>query len=195
MLIVLLLALTTNAALADQSRPMDTLRRGVEKGLGILNDPRYSDGSNKEEQHRKLEAIVERLFDFREFSRRVLASNWDGLSAAQKDEFVAVFTDFLSRFYVGRLQERYRDESVLYLGQTVESPVKAMVNVAVVWQGQQVPVDLRMIRREGRWKVYDIQVVGIGAVIFYRAQFNSLLRKETLAQVIGRIKDHTREIE
>jgi phospholipid transport system substrate-binding protein len=52
-----------------------------------------------------------------------------------------------------------------------------------------------MIKRKGQWKVYDIQFLGISAVRNYRAQFKSLLRKETPDQVIERIRERIRKIE
>jgi phospholipid transport system substrate-binding protein len=52
-----------------------------------------------------------------------------------------------------------------------------------------------MINRNGMWKVYEIQVLGISAVSFYRAQFSSLLRRESPDQVIDRIRQRIRKIE
>jgi len=81
------------------------------------------------------------------------------------------------------------------VGQEMKLAARALVNIEVVWRGQEIPVDLWMIKREGLWKVYDIQVLGISAVRNYRAQFKSLLSKETPAQVIQRIKEKIREID
>ena len=105
------------------------------------------------------------------------------------------FTEFLGKFYMGKVQEKYRDERLNYVGQEMKSATQALVNIEVVWRGQEIPVDLWMIKREGMWKIYDIQVLGISAVRNYRAQFKSLLSKETPAQVIQRIKDKIREID
>jgi phospholipid transport system substrate-binding protein len=71
----------------------------------------------------------------------------------------------------------------------------SLVRIEVVWKAQEIPVDLRMIKRKGQWKVYDIQVLGISAVRNYRAQFRSLLSKETPAQVIERMKMKTEQLE
>ena len=65
------------------------------------------------------------------------------------------------------------------MGEELKTPTRALVNIQVVWKGQKVPVDLRMIKRKGLWKVYDIQFLGISAVRNYRAQFQFILRKET----------------
>lgn len=190
-----LLVLAAIPALADGDQPIEALRKGVEEGLRILNNPEFSDADRKEAQQHELRIILEQLFDFREFSRRVLASNWKDFTPSQKDEFVRVFTEFLGKFYMGKVQEKYRDERLNYVGQEMKSATRALVNIEVVWRGQEIPVDLWMIKREGMWKIYDIQVLGISAVRNYRAQFKSLLSKETPAQVIQRIKDKIREID
>ena len=195
LLIGCLLFLTAIPALANGDQPIEALKKGVEEGLRILNNPEFSDADRKDAQQHELRIILERLFDFREFSRRVLASNWKNFTPSQREEFVRVLTEFLGKFYMAKVQEKYRDEKLNYVGQEMKSATRALVNVEVVWRGQKIPVDLWMIKREGRWKVFDIRVLGIGAVSNYRAQFKSLLRKETPAQVIQRIKEKIREID
>jgi len=195
LLVGCLLVLTAIPALAGGEQPIEALRKGVEEGLRILNNPEFSDADRKEAQQHELRIILEQLFDFREFSRRVLASNWKNFTPSQRDEFVRVFTEFLGKFYMGKAQEKYRDDRLNYVGQEMKSATQALVNIEVVWRGQEIPVALWMIKREGKWKVYDIQVLGISAVRNYRAQFKSLLSKETPAQVIQRIKDKIREID
>lgn len=195
LLVFCLLLLTSVPALSQNLSPLETVRRGVENGLLILNDPGLKTPHRYDEKQQKLRTILEQLFDFEVFSRRVLASRWKDFTPSQQVIFVNVFTEFLSRYYIGHLLERYRDEKVLYLNQTLSSPARALVNVAVVWRGRQVPVDLPMINREGTWKIYEIQVLGISAVSFYRAQLKYLLGKEPPARVIDRIRQRIDHLE
>jgi phospholipid transport system substrate-binding protein len=194
-LIGCLLALTAISSLADGDQPIEALQKGVEEGFRILQDPEFNHADRKDTQQQKLGKILEQLFDFREFSRRVLASNWKDFTPSQREEFVRVFTEFLSKFYLGKLQEKYKDETLIYVGQELKSATRALVNIKVVWKGQKIPVDLRMIKRKGLWKVYDIQFMGISAVRNYRAQFQFILRKETPGQVIERLKQKIEQIE
>jgi phospholipid transport system substrate-binding protein len=182
-------------ALADGDQPIEALQRGVEAGFRVLKDPDFSEVDRKEAQQQKLRIILEQLFDFRVFSRKVLASNWKKFTPLQRKEFVRVFAEFLGKFYMGKLQEKYKDEKLIFVGQELKSDTRALVHIKVVWKGQKIPVDLRMIKRKGLWKVYDIQVLGISAVRNYRAQFQSLLSKETPAQVIERLKQRIEKIE
>ena len=193
--LVCLLFLAAIPALADEEGPIDALRKGVAEGLRILQDPKFKDGGLKDVQQQKLGIILRQLFDFHEFSRRVLASHWKDFTISQRKEFVAVFKEFLSKFYMGKLQEKYKDETLIYVGEELMTSTRALVNVQVVWKGQKVPVDLRMIKRKGLWKVYDIQFLGISAVRNYRAQFQSILHKKTPGQVIEMLKQKIEQIE
>lgn len=194
-LIGCLLVLFATPALADGDQPIEALQKGVEAGFRVLKDPEFSDADRKEAQRLELSVILEQLFDFRVFSKKVLASNWENFTPAQRNEFVRVFAEFLGKFYLRKLQEKYKDERLIYVGQELKSDTRALVHIKVVWKGQKIPVALRMIKRRGMWKVYDIQFMGISAVRNYRAQFRFLLNKETPAQVIDRMKKRIRKID
>ena len=68
-------------------------------------------------------------------------------------------------------------------------PTRALVEIEVSWKKIKVPLTLRVTKRSGKWKVYDLDVLGINAVSNYRAQFKSMLKKESPQQIIGRLKD------
>ena len=181
--------------LADGEQPIEALKRGVEAGFRVLKDPQFINADRKEAQQQQLRIILEQLFDFRVFSKKVLGSNWKNFTPSQRKDFVRVFAEFLGKFYMGKLQEKYKDERLIFVGQEMRSDTRAVVHIKVVWKGQKIPIDLRMIKRRGLWKVYDIQFLGISAVRNYRAQFRSLLNKETPAQVIERLKQRIEKIE
>ena len=113
---VCLLFLTAIPALADGDGPIDALQKGVDEGLRILQDPKFKDAKLKDHQQQKLGIILKQLFDFHEFSRRVLASNWKDFTRAQRKEFVAVFGEFLSKFYLGKLQEKIQRRNPYFCG-------------------------------------------------------------------------------
>ncbi|MDJ0984394.1 MAG: ABC transporter substrate-binding protein [Desulfobacterales bacterium] len=195
LLILCFLVLAASPSMAYGDEPIEALRKGVQEGLQVLQGPKFTDQELKEAQQQKLRLILERLFDFHEFSRRVLASNWKNFTPSQRKTFIEVFTEFLGKFYMGKLQEKYKDERLIFESQEFKTPTRALVHIRVVWKGQKIPIDLLMIKRKGQWRVYDIQFLGVSAVRNYRAQFNSLLRKETPDQVIERMRQRIRKID
>ena len=175
--------------------PLEDLRRGIDRGIQILEDPRYEDASSKKVQQQKLWEIMLQLFDFKEFSRRVLASHWKTFTPQQQNEFSQAFAEFLGKFYLGRAQDRYNGEKIFYLNQKIISKSRALVDIKVLWKNVEVPVELRMIKKHGTWKVYDLSALGVSAVSNYRAQFNWILRSKTPDQVIAGIKEKIRHLD
>ena len=72
---------------------------------------------------------------------------------------------------------------------------RARVEIEVTWKKLKVPLSLRMTNRSGKWKVYDLSALGINAVSNYRAQFKSILSKESPKQIIGRLKDKIADLD
>jgi phospholipid transport system substrate-binding protein len=175
--------------------PLDDLRRGVEKGIQILENPRYKDASLKKIQQQKLWEVMQQIFDFREFSRRVLASHWKKFTPEQRQAFNQAFAEFLGKFYLGRVQNQYNGEKVLYGGQKLISQSRALVEIQVLWKNVEVPVELRMKKKHGTWKVYDLSVLGINAVANYRAQFHWILQSQTPEEVIEDLKEKIRQLD
>jgi len=173
------------------SGPLETLQQKVDQAINVLTDPRYTgnDDVRESQQENRLWEILLGIFDFREFSRRVLARNWLEFSSEQQDEFVEYFSQFLRNYYLSRLQRRYKNESVNYLSEKIVDDSRAVVKVEVLWNKRAIPVDIWMLKRNGNWKVYDLSFLGISAVKNYRAQFNALMETRTPVQVIAMVKE------
>ena len=182
-------------AISFALEPLEAVRRNIESGMRVLEDPQYEDPSRKQEQMKILWKIMQQTYDFEEFSRKVLGSSWYKFSPRQRVEFVKVFSEFLGKFYLGKLQDRYSGQKINFLTQQMITDTQALVEVEVVWRKVKVPVTLRVTNISGEWKVYDLTAVGISAVSNYRAQFKSIIKKETPPQIIARLKDKIAELD
>ena len=180
-------------ALGEQ--PLETLQRGIDKGISVLEDPQYQDNSQRNEQAQKLWEVTQEIFDFKEFSRRVLASHWKKFTPRQRDEFVELMGKFLGKPNLRKLQSRYNGEKILYTDQKLISETRALVEIKVLWKNLEVPVKLRMKSNHGKWKVYDLTALGISAVGNYRAQLHQILQKKSPEEVIEIFKEKIREKE
>lgn len=192
---IILYLLIAAPALSSAGGPLEDLRRGVDQGIQILEDPRYADESLKTDQQQKLWEVMLQTFDFREFSRRVLSLHYNKFTPQQRNEFSQIFAEFLGKFYLSRLQTRYNGEKIFYIDQKIVSESRARIMIEVLWKNVEVPVELRMIKKGGTWKVYDLTALGINAVANYRAQFHGILQNNTPDQVIETIKERIRQLE
>ena len=180
---------------ALEEQPLDALQRGIDKVIGVLEDPNYQDDSQRDAQAERLWEATQEIFDFKEFSRRVLASHWRKFFPRQRDEFVGLMGQFLGKLNMPKLQAKYNGEKIFYSEQKLISKTRALVEIKVLWKNLEVPVTLRMRNRHGRWKVYDFSALGVSAVGNYRAQLNQILQKKSPEEVIEIFKEKIREKE
>jgi len=192
---IFIMTLITAPASALGEQPLETLQRGIDKGISVLEDPQYKEDSQRNEQAQKLWEVTQEIFDFKEFSRRVLASHWKKFTPRQRDEFVELMGEFLGKPNLRKLQSRYNGEKILYTDQKLISKTRAVVEIKVLWKNLEVPVKLRMKSNHGKWKVYDLTALGISAVGNYRAQLHQILQKKSPEEVIEIFKEKIREIE
>ena len=189
------MSLITAPASALGEQPLEALQRGIDKGIRILEDPQYQDDSQRDEQAQKLWEITREIFDFKEFSRRVLASHWKKFTSRQREEFVELIGEFLGKLNLRKLQARYNGEKIFYVGQKLISKSRALVEIKVLWKNLEIPVKLRMKKNHGKWKVYDLSALGISAVGNYRAQLHQILQKKSPEEVIEIFREKMREKE
>ena len=170
------------------TEPLDALRIPVDQVIALLKDPKYQDPEQKELQREKIWEAITRVFDFREMAKRALGRNWNKFTPEQRKEFVHLFSELLGNTYTTKMQGKYEDEKVVYLTQNIASGSKARVKTKIVSTNMDIPVNYNMIKRNGSWKVYDINIEGISLIKNYRSQFNQILSKDSPTYLIDRLK-------
>jgi ABC-type transporter MlaC component len=173
--------------------PVETCRQTIAEGLRILNDPQSRSPERKPLQRERLRVVLAEGFDFTEFSKRVLAEKWDAFLPAQRIEFVDVFSKFLENYYLAQLLKYYTHETVTCEGQEMLGPARAVVKANVVWMNRPIPVEVRMLKHAGRWRAYDVSVIGFSVVATYRAQFREIMRTHSPAQAIALVRSRMDE--
>lgn len=156
---------------ASEPGPRGVIQETVDQVLAVLNDPVLS----KPERLLAIEAIAYRRFDFRTMSKQVLARNWKRFSEAQKEEFQREFKDYLAYTYGARLN-RFDQQQVEIIGERTGPRGHVTVLTKIVGgENSGATVDYVLIDREGRWRIFDVIVEGIGFVSNYRDQFRQVL--------------------
>jgi len=192
---ILVITLVGAPALALGEQPLEALQRGIDKGISILEDPQYQHGSQKNEQAQKLWEITQEIFDFKEFSRRVLASHWKKFTSRQSEEFVELIGEFLGKLNMHKLQAKYNGEKIFYVDQKKISSSRALVEIKVLWKNLEIPIKLRMKKSHAKWKVYDLSALGVSVLSSYRAQLHQILQEKSPDEVIEIFKEKIREKE
>jgi phospholipid transport system substrate-binding protein len=168
--------------------PTEQLRVQLERVLKVVQDPEVKKEGRAAER-RAVRKIAEEIFDFGDTARRALGRHWAQRSAAEREEFVKVFTDVFEHAYLSKV-ELLQGDRVVYLGDSVEGGVATVKTRLTTKSGSQLDVDYRMQPRgsSGRWLVYDVIIEGVSLVDNYRNQFNSVIQRSSYQELVRRLK-------
>jgi len=176
-----ILALVT-AGTAVAGEPTDQVRRSVGEVLEIVQS--QPDGPARRTAVRQ---AANRLFDFEETAKRALGPHWQQRTPAEHEEFVRLFSDLLEAAYVGKI-DLYQGEKITYVGETVDGDQATVKTRIVTKQGNEVPVDYRLLREMDGWRVYDVIIEGVSLVANYRTQFNKIIQTSSYDDLVKRMR-------
>ncbi len=185
---VLVLAALLMTAPVAAATAKETVETQVNKVLKALSEPGFKD-QPKETKIVKIRSIVNEIFDYTELSKRTLGREWTKFNAPQQNEFVKLFSDLLEKTYADRLLS-YSDEKVVFEKESLlrEGQAEVTSNVLMA-DGKKIPLDYRLVQKEGNWRVYDVIIEGISLVKNYRDQFRDILAKDSPEEVLKMLRD------
>jgi phospholipid transport system substrate-binding protein len=177
--------LLTHPALAQS--PLDEVKGKVAEITSVVVAAKKQQTLETEETKDKLWVIVDTVFDFATLSRKTLGRNWLAMNEAEKTEFVTLFRKLLGRTYLNRIKD-YDNEELVFLRESFLSPENAEVYAQVESKGKPYAINFKLFSKEGKWKVYDVSIEGVSLLSNYRSQFNDFLRKNTMPDLIKKLK-------
>jgi phospholipid transport system substrate-binding protein len=176
----LTLAFTVTAHAA--STPTDDVRTSVEAMLEILKNEQL----DKEGKRSQMSAVINKRFDFRAMSQRTLATNWKKVTAEEKQQFVALFSQLIENSYVGKI-EAYTNEKVEYPGEKVKGR-KAVVETLIITSSADVPVNYKVYQKGDQWLVYDVIIEGVSLISNYRSSYQEIMKKEGFDGLLAKMQ-------
>jgi phospholipid transport system substrate-binding protein len=132
-------------------------------------------------------SLVFSRFDFSEMTKRSLGSHWESLGSAEQREFVDAFTERVLRAY-GRSVRASGDEKVQYAHELRDGDLATVQTKVISGSGDELPIDYQLHDVGGQWKVYDVVIDQVSIVSNYRAQFDRVIAKSSVKELLQRIK-------
>jgi phospholipid transport system substrate-binding protein len=188
----LLFILLLPATALSQDNPTSYIRANIDKVLSILVSPEYESETNKTEQLRQIEAVVDNFFDSEELSKRSLGQYWRIFTPEQQQEFQPLFLKLIKQVYLKK-SITYNGEVVNYNQEIIKSDTLAEVHTTITSPSLNIPIIYYMIRKDVSWKVYDVSVENVSLIKNYRSQFRSILQNNSPDKLIATLREKTNE--
>ncbi len=171
--------------------PTDQLREGVDRVVKILKDPAVAGDEKADERRAAISTVADEIFDFGEAARRSLGQHWAQRTAAEREEFVRLFTELVRRTYFSRV-DQYNSE-MTFRGDAVDGDHAIARTTLRLGKGGEMSLDYLMHHLRGRWRVYDLHIDGISVVANYRAQFNKIIRTSSYEALVTTLRSRQAE--
>lgn len=179
------LGLIVSASYSGAGEPTVQLSETINEFVQILASTPASELRTKGLPEKALTLVFNR-FDFTEMAKRSLGRHWNALGASERREFVQAFTQKLLNAY-GRTVRATGDEKVAYERETTDGKYSS-VETRVSSSGGETAIGYRLHAVEGQWKVYDVVIENVSIVNNYRAQFDRVIAKSSVQELLQKIK-------
>jgi len=187
---VMIVALLSGAMPARAgTTPTEEVQETIGRIVGVLQDPMVADGAAVAKRKAVFREVLAARFDFKEMAKRSLGNHWQSVAARQQ-EFVSVFTNFIERVYVGKI-DSLKDTKIAFVRERIEGGVAQVDTQIVPAKGDDFPMNYRLHLVGGKWKIYDVIVENISLVGNYRSQFDRILASATFDELLKKLQEKT----
>ncbi len=187
-LLVLLVSMGSVVGLAELT-PTSSVKSTIDEVLAVLSDKAMKTPEKQTERRAKLEEIIGGRFDYEEMAKRTLPTQWKSLKTEQQKEFVSLFQQFLANSYVGNV-DGYSGEQIEYGKERLKGDF-AEVQTKVVSPKVQIPLDYRLLKKDGEWRVYDVVIDGVSLMKNYRGQFARIIDSDSFETLLEKLRTKT----
>jgi phospholipid transport system substrate-binding protein len=102
---------------------------------------------------------------------------WKGLSTADRDRFVAAFSEMSIATYAERFDGYSGERFRILSSRDAERGGEEVRTVLVKIDGSTVSLDYLLRRRDGRWRIINVVAEGVSNLALKRAEYAGFVRR------------------
>jgi phospholipid transport system substrate-binding protein len=193
--LVLLITVSAAAPAADGTDPQALVRATADRVLAEVRANKARLDRDSAGIYDLVQRFVVPHFDFSRMTQAAMGRHWRSADDAQRAALVREFQEMLVRTYAVALLN-YSGQQIEYL------PLRAspgaddvLVQTKVSDSGAPpIPIDYRLSRTVGTWKVYDLTIDGVSLVSNYRGMFAEQVQRSGVDGLIKLLTDRNRQL-
>ena len=184
-LLLCLFSFSISAEQQVKEDPGKIVRDTVDQVLLVLQDASLDEAKRKV----LITKLIEPRINFKNMSRRILATNWKVATEEQQKEFTALFKQVLINTYWIRMNQ-YAGERVEYISVSSDREGYATVDTIIVRDESDIdiPLSYRMKRFVDVWYAYDFVVETLSLVQSYRNEYNATVKNYGIDGLLDLLK-------
>ncbi len=126
-------------------------------------------------------------FNFEEMAKNVMGNHWEKRSNEEKNEFTEIFTSYLKGAYIKKSSHRFGEKIISLKEKQSNESARVKVDLIKRTEGK-VAADFFLLRKNGKWQIYDVIIEGVSIANNYRRQIHSFLTESSYEKLIQRLR-------
>jgi phospholipid transport system substrate-binding protein len=195
LLFALSIALPTAAQAADGADAQALVRATADRVLAEVRANKVRLDRDTSGIYELVQRFVVPHFDFHRMTQSAMGRHWRSANDEQRAAIVREFQEMLVRTYAVALLN-YSGQQIEYLPlRAAPSDDDVLVQTKVSDSGAPpIPIDYRLSRTVGTWKVYDVTIDGVSLVSNYRGMFAEQVQRSGVDGLIKLLTDRNRQL-
>jgi len=175
----------------DPNNPNELLAAKWNAVLKVLQ----AEDLDQKAKERVMDKIVSPIFDFPLMGQLALGrTHWPKLDPAQREKFIRLFIERLKALYLEKTT-LYTNEKVT-LKPGVQKKNTIQIPVVLISDGKEIAIlyKLHKVDEQSKnkakipWKIYDVEIEGVSILLTYRSQFDDILRRGTVKDLLSHLE-------
>ena len=181
--VLILLVMTQTVGADDKDVAKEILESRIEAAIAAL----HKKDLDQQEKNKQVVEIVTPIFNFPLMAKLSLGRKyWPGLTKEKRQRFTELFTKRLKETYLGKLT-LYTDQTVVYKT-PVQVKRKIKIPTELVSKDNKISMMYKFHKSKHSWMIYDIEVQGVIIISTYRSQFDQVLNKGTIDELLLKLE-------
>lgn len=170
----------------EEYSPTEAVKSTMTDLLSILGNEALNQPGRSQERRHRIEEIIRHRVSYEQMAQRALGVPWKQLSDSERQEFVSLFVQLLRDTFANKI-DQYYDERMFYVFEQRQGTF-AEVRTNLIGSKVDTLLDFRLGNKSGDWLVYDVVIDGASIVRNYQAQFNRIIRDDSYAGLVEKMK-------
>ena len=182
--VFILLVMTQTVGADDKDVTKKLLESKIEAAIAVLQ----KNDLDQEGKNKQIIEIVTPLFNFPLMAKLSLGRKyWPGLTKEERQRFTELFTKRLKESYLDDLN-LYTDEKVVFKT-PVQVKRKIKIQTELVSKDNKISMLYKFHKSKHGWLIYDIEIQGVSIISTYRSQFDQVLSKGTIDELLLKLEN------
>ena len=155
---------------------------------------------DQELKNKIIDKIVTPIFDTDLMAMLVLGrTNWPKLTSEQQKKFTELFSERIKNFYLEKTT-LYNDQKVFFKPATYNRS-SIYIPMVLISDNKEISILYKLHKmndaeKKGMkeyWKIYDVEIEGVSVLLTYQSQFDEILRKGTVKDLLDQLEKPSAE--